>query len=194
MSTSQGGAESVYLIGSEASPLVKIGRAVDTYRRLGDIQLMSPVPLTLLWQTEGGFELESALHLMFQRYRRHGEWFDFCGQDPVEVVSRAIALGFHEPREGLHPDSEPLKHGDVVKILRQWNGPAYGIVRDVAFKQDSDKVARYTVGSPRRPGPASYNFPPSVLELVTDMETCPNIEELWEGMPTRLQLMEQGKY
>jgi hypothetical protein len=189
MSTDQDGAEFVYLIASNASTLVKIGRSVNVPRRLIDIQRMCPVPLVVLWQTEGGFELETALHVMFQRYRRHGEWFDFGGQDPIELVTRAIALGLHESTEGLHPDSEPLKHGDAVKILRQWNGPAYGVVRGVSLRRDSGKVASYAVGSPDTPGPASYNFPPSILELVTDMETCPNIRELWEGMPTRLQLM-----
>lgn len=83
-------AEFVYLIGSEAGTLVKIGRSNDVSRRLADIQLMSPAKLTVLWRTEGGKDLETALHHWFKMFRSHGEWFDFPAGDAVERVKRAI--------------------------------------------------------------------------------------------------------
>lgn len=80
----------VYLIGSPESRLVKIGRSDDVPRRLADIQRMSPVPLTVLWATPGGAELEARLHRRFAGHRRHGEWFDFGDDNPVQVVRREI--------------------------------------------------------------------------------------------------------
>lgn len=83
--------EFVYLIGSEDSTLVKIGRTTNVPVRLAAIQRMSPVKLTVLWQTEGGAELESALHRHFKDQRSHGEWFEFPDGDAQDQVMRAIA-------------------------------------------------------------------------------------------------------
>ena len=83
--------EYVYLIGSEASTLVKIGRTIDVPGRLAAIQRMSPAKLAVLWQAEGGAELETTLHRWFKDRRSHGEWFDFPGRDAREQVMRAIA-------------------------------------------------------------------------------------------------------
>lgn len=82
--------ECVYLIGSEASTLVKIGRSIDVRARLATLQSMSPVNLAVLWQTIGGAELELALHRHFDTRRRHGEWFDFPGGDAVAQVVQAL--------------------------------------------------------------------------------------------------------
>jgi Meiotically up-regulated gene 113 len=83
-------AEVVYLIGSPSSHLVKIGRSVKVMKRLGEIQCMSPVPLRVLWTTEGGAGLESALHWRFRQQRVYGEWFDFGVEDPVAIVASAV--------------------------------------------------------------------------------------------------------
>ena len=85
--------EFVYLIGSLDSRLVKIGMSDDVQRRLDQLQRMSPAVLRVLWQTEGGRELEAALHRKLWKYRQHGEWFDFGNRDAVSLVSRA-AVGF----------------------------------------------------------------------------------------------------
>jgi hypothetical protein len=82
--------ECVYLVGCEASTLVKIGRSVDVQARLYALRTMSPVPLTLLWQTLGGAELETALHRRFESCRSHGEWFDFSDGDAVAQVVQAL--------------------------------------------------------------------------------------------------------
>jgi hypothetical protein len=82
--------ECVYLIGGEASPLVKIGRSIDVRARLATLQSMSPVKLAVLWQTIGGAELELALHRHFDARRCHGEWFEFPDHDAPEQVVRAL--------------------------------------------------------------------------------------------------------
>lgn len=82
--------ECIYLVGCEANTLVKIGRSVDVQVRLEALRTMSPVALTLLWQTLGGAELEAALHRRFDAQRHHGEWFDFPDGDAVDQVSLAL--------------------------------------------------------------------------------------------------------
>lgn len=106
--------EWVYLIGCAQNSLVKIGRSVDVQRRFGDIQRMSPVKLELLWKTEGGWKLESNLHLVFRRRRVHGEWFDFSGCDPVQMAQNAVAGEPTEP-QGTDWTYEP---SEEVGILR----------------------------------------------------------------------------
>lgn len=79
----------MYVIGSPASTLVKIGHSNKVSKRLADIQRMSPVSLSVLWTTEGGSTLESALHRRFSHLRVYGEWFDFGDYDPVDVIAEA---------------------------------------------------------------------------------------------------------
>ncbi|MFI9465720.1 GIY-YIG nuclease family protein [Streptomyces xiamenensis] len=81
--------EFVYVIGTPGANTVKIGRSIDVARRLADIQRMSPVPLTVLWSTPGGHELETALHRHFRPYRSHGEWFTFH-RDPATLIRWAV--------------------------------------------------------------------------------------------------------
>lgn len=83
-------AEYIYLIGAEQFTLVKIGWTIDAAARLAKIQTMSPAKLAILWQTEGGVEVETALHRHFKGRRSHGEWFDFPDGDAVQQVERAI--------------------------------------------------------------------------------------------------------
>lgn len=80
----------IYLIGCDANTLVKIGRSNDVQARFTALQTMSPVKLTLLWQTLGGAELETALHRRFEDRRSHGEWFDFPDGDAVARITEAL--------------------------------------------------------------------------------------------------------
>lgn len=80
----------VYLIGSRQARPVKIGTTIRTTKRLNDIQAMSPVPLEVLFEHPGEYDLETWLHARFRRYRLHGEWFDFGDLDPVETVRGGI--------------------------------------------------------------------------------------------------------
>jgi hypothetical protein len=79
----------VYVLGTPGSNTVKIGRTTNLAKRLGDIQRMSPVPLSVLWQCPGASELETRLHRHFAHLRSHGEWFTFDSTDPVPLIQAA---------------------------------------------------------------------------------------------------------
>lgn len=88
--------EVVYVLGSPGSNTVKIGRTANLTERFSTIQRMSPVPLSILWQCPGGYELETHLHRHFASLRSHGEWFIFESGNPVELIQAAAqsaALG-----------------------------------------------------------------------------------------------------
>lgn len=120
----------VYVLGSTETRRVKIGHSTDVPKRAADIQRMSPVPLTVLGQFEGGLELEGALHKRFRPFRTHGEWFDFGDLDPLVEVTAGVeahkaakliaaekaqrktaakihAVGTDLPR-GLHPEAKKV--------------------------------------------------------------------------------------
>jgi hypothetical protein len=130
--------EHVYLIGCEENHMVKIGRSIKVGVRLAEIQRMSPVLLTVLWQTEGGSGLESKLHWVFHSRRVHGEWFDFTGLDPVTAVETALARGGRAEAVAKNESTDRLGHhlafgiGDLVWIeARDWPGPPLGEVRGI---------------------------------------------------------------
>ncbi|MER7050386.1 GIY-YIG nuclease family protein [Streptomyces jumonjinensis] len=82
--------ERVYIIGSEGSSVVKIGRTVDLERRIPALQTGSYLPLHVIWTCAGDNGLETYLHHHFAKFKTHGEWFDFGQDDPVESVKAAI--------------------------------------------------------------------------------------------------------
>ena len=120
--------ECIYLIGCEASTLVKIGRSIDVPARLAALQAGSPVPLMLLWQTLGGSELEAALHRRFEPRRAHGEWFDFPGRDAPEQIMRAlpeIAAGMQqEQRARRSRRAQAAAAMKMRKIRAVWSPPS----------------------------------------------------------------------
>ena len=65
----------VYFIYCKASNLVKIGVTRDIKNRFKGLQNSSGVPLLLLKIIEGDERTESDLHIKFDIYRHHGEWF-----------------------------------------------------------------------------------------------------------------------
>ncbi|MFJ8855661.1 GIY-YIG nuclease family protein [Streptomyces sp. NPDC102437] len=111
----------VYLIGSAASTLVKIGWSDNPERRLRDLQTGSPLPLQLLAVFEGGAVVEAKLHRRFADKRRHGEWFDL-GPDPVAVVSPSVRAaqveeaertGRRQPVHDLHANCASIEEWSV---------------------------------------------------------------------------------
>lgn len=125
--------EVVYVLGTPGSNTVKIGRTTNLAKRVADIQRMSPVPLTALWATPGGSELEAQLHRRFAELRSHGEWFIFPGVDAVDAVRQAagevaslLASRSHPPR----PPFPPLRY------LAEAEARAY--IRDHVATHDAD--------------------------------------------------------
>lgn len=54
---------------------IKIGSTNNIQRRLPQLRMASPVPLTLLKFIEGDETTETKIHLYFSHLRLHGEWF-----------------------------------------------------------------------------------------------------------------------
>lgn len=65
--------ECVYFVRSHR--LVKIGISTNLKGRIKDLYAMSAVPVTLALWEPGGREMERALHLRFDEWNHHGEWF-----------------------------------------------------------------------------------------------------------------------
>ncbi|MEU3620108.1 GIY-YIG nuclease family protein [Streptomyces sp. NPDC006872] len=104
--------EQVYVIGSPGSRIVKIGRSTAPEKRLWTIQVGSPVRLALLATFEGGRVLEEALHCYFGAYQKRGEWFEL-GNDPIEEVRAAVALGVSRLRAQRPTDPHTAQFGGV---------------------------------------------------------------------------------
>lgn len=149
--------ELVYLIGGPESHLAKIGRSGNITQRLGAIQRMCPIGLSVLWNTEGGHKLETALHRVFHSRRVHGEWFDFTGCDPLEEVPAAAAVIKAEElrpiygASGLAIEAVELaailmmstgQTREVVGQLRQDDVGWYRRARNGSLKQTPCDVAR----------------------------------------------------
>ena len=78
---------SVYFIGAEETPFVKVGVSHNPIKRLDHLQIGCPYALTLLRTIEAGFMgylAESMLHQRFTQQGKHirGEWFELT---PDEV-------------------------------------------------------------------------------------------------------------
>lgn len=80
----------VYAIGSPDHRFAKIGTTSNLAGRLAALQTSSPFPLHVLWQCEGGYELERTLHGHLSRFRVRGEWFDFGDADPSDAIAEAL--------------------------------------------------------------------------------------------------------
>lgn len=78
----------VYFLKTRDMDIVKIGYtgSPEIWRRVKTIQSHSPVRLgLLLYFTDGTKHTERALHKEFNKYRLHGEWFEYRG-DLVKFV------------------------------------------------------------------------------------------------------------
>lgn len=60
-------------------------------KRLGQLQPGHPGRLRLAWQGFGDSKIEHALHAACEEWRAYVEWFDFRGQEPVEVIAKCAA-------------------------------------------------------------------------------------------------------
>lgn len=124
--------EVVYAIGSPSSTLVKIGRTINIKVRLADIQRMSPVRLNVLWTTEGGSALETALHYRFKNRRSHGEWFNFANDDAVELIAQAASELTLTPEEEAAIYAQLERDGNERVACEQGRDVIAAQLRDLA--------------------------------------------------------------
>lgn len=111
--------EVVYVLGTPGSNTVKIGRTTNLAKRVADIQRMSPVPLTVLWTTPGGHELETQLHRHFSTLRSHGEWFTFR-LNAVKLIQWAVEdEPWLRPKVSLKKVAVKAKRAKLVPPPRQ---------------------------------------------------------------------------
>lgn len=82
----------VYWIQAVPEGPIKIGWAVNPLKRLGELQRMSPVTLTLLGASRGSLIEEKAFHRTLSEHRLHGEWFLPCS-DVLESVGSENLTG-----------------------------------------------------------------------------------------------------
>jgi hypothetical protein len=68
----------IYFVQPVDGGLVKIGRADNPEKRLRDMQVGSPLKLRLCSYHQADTDMELRLHLLFSKYREHGEWFKPC--------------------------------------------------------------------------------------------------------------------
>ncbi|MFE6852651.1 GIY-YIG nuclease family protein [Streptomyces sp. NPDC057674] len=86
----------VYVLRLAGMDPVKIGMTRNLGERVKALQTGVPARIEVLWTTPGARPLERALHVAFQAYRRHGEWFDLTQLgDPVAAV-REVVRAIHE--------------------------------------------------------------------------------------------------
>lgn len=111
----------IYLIGNEANNLVKIGMTRDMRVRLSTIQQMSPVKLTVLWESDPAWyaEIERELHGALAAARKHGEWFDLgsAEQAVITVANLFAELTAGRPKPVWRPTS-PLAHHPLATAMR----------------------------------------------------------------------------
>jgi hypothetical protein len=72
----------VYIV--QHRQFVKIGKAKDVQKRIGQLQISLPTPIKLLHviscdSERKAYFIERSLHLAFDDFRASGEWFRFTG-------------------------------------------------------------------------------------------------------------------
>ena len=83
----------LYIIQSDKTGSLKIGRSKDPVSRLKQLQTGSPHSLKLILIAENKGHLEKKLHKDLKRFknRRKGEWFDFeCAGSLPDWISEMI--------------------------------------------------------------------------------------------------------
>lgn len=83
----------VYIIKGETTGLYKIGCSNDVFRRIVELSNMNADRLSLycVFETHKYFALESQLHELFSKNRKHGEWFALDKED-LNILKDTVEL------------------------------------------------------------------------------------------------------
>ena len=138
--------DSLYLIGGPAGAIIKIGRAIDVERRWRGLAASSPVPLVIRHVEPGLGPAETDVHKALDDRRRHGEWFDFTGADPVPAVRTALrAIPALDWLWGL-----PAAWAAIEAEIEA--GPDWRPKRVQAMLREANRAYESGVAVPRLPG------------------------------------------
>ena len=86
--------DSLYIIQSDMSGNIKIGRSKDPQKRLKQLQTGNPNKLKLIAFFEGEGWKEKIIHEKLRRYRLKGEWFSYdCVGSIPENLYEQITFG-----------------------------------------------------------------------------------------------------
>jgi hypothetical protein len=84
--------DNLYIIQSDVTGMIKVGRSKDPQKRLKQLQTGNPNKLKLIASFKGEGWKEKMLHERLRRYRLEGEWFsyDCVGSIPDSVYEQII--------------------------------------------------------------------------------------------------------
>ena len=87
----------LYLIQSDKSGMIKIGRSVDPEKRLKNLQTGNPNRLKLIAVFENQGYREKLLHEELDKFRKKGEWFTYecVGSIPIDIYD-SIPFGMFD--------------------------------------------------------------------------------------------------
>lgn len=84
---------------------IKIGYTVDIRKRISDLQLSCPIPISVVGLIDGTIREEKVLHEKFKDIWSHGEWFRYTKElsDFIESLDKSMIwkYGFDNFREKL---------------------------------------------------------------------------------------------
>ena len=69
--------DNLYIIQSDVTGMIKVGRSKDPQKRLKQLQTGNPNKLKLIASFKGEGWKEKTLHERLRRYRLEGEWFSY---------------------------------------------------------------------------------------------------------------------
>ena len=80
----------LYIIQSDFTGMIKIGRSKDPQRRLKQLQTGNPNKLKLIASFKGQGWKEKILHENLEKFRKEGEWFDYncVGSIPDDLYEK----------------------------------------------------------------------------------------------------------
>lgn len=138
----------IYFVGPKDGP-VKIGKAKNVRYRLSGLQTGSPVELELLGVMIGRPNLERALHSRFERYRKHGEWFE-KSQEIIEFIENHTIACEAAYFKRLNPDEEVAalkaslkeRHDEMLRRLKMSSKERNEIARREVLLRMKDKLAQ----------------------------------------------------
>lgn len=111
----------IYYVGARDVRRVKIGTTTDLRRRMERLGAQAIDRLEILATEPGGRAEERQRHVLFARFRRHGEWFEWSPEIQAWVD---IVLLANEREESTAPHERFVSHLAEFSLGHAWAQPA----------------------------------------------------------------------